>query len=205
MARLSNGVKIMKKNETIIKKGIDVALSAAMLALLSPIMLITALLIKLDSDGPVFFVQERVGKDKKLFNLYKFRTMKLGAEKEGLGYDVEENDSRITFIGNFLRRWCLDEVPQLFNVLKGNMSIVGPRPTLKYQVDNYTDADARRLEVKPGMTGLAQVRGRNLLSWSEKIKYDVEYIDNYSTGLDFKIMLETVGLIIKSEGVYKNK
>lgn len=195
----------MNKNETITKRGMDVVLSAAMLALLSPIMLITALLIKLDSNGPVLYIQERVGKDKKLFNLYKFRTMKLGAEKEGLGYDVQENDSRITFIGNFLRRWCLDEVPQLFNVLKGDMSMVGPRPTLKYQVDNYNANQIRRLEVKPGMTGLAQVNGRNLLSWPEKIKYDVEYIDNYSLWSDFKIMLATFGLIIKSEGVYKKK
>lgn len=192
----------MNKKQNIIKRGIDIILSAGGTLLFSPVMLITALLIKLDSDGPVFFVQERVGKDKKSFNLYKFRTMNVGAEKEGLGFDVEENDSRITSIGNFLRRWCLDELPQLFNVLKGDMSIVGPRPTLKYQVDNYTDADARRLEIKPGMTGLAQIRGRNLLTWPEKIKYDVEYIDNYSTGLDFKIILETFGVIAKTKGIY---
>jgi len=195
----------MNKKQSIIKRGIDIVLSAGGAILFSPVMLITALLIKLDSNGPVFFTQERVGRDKKPFKLYKFRTMKVGAEKEGLGFDVEENDSRITLIGNFLRRWCIDELPQLFNVLKGEMSIVGPRPTLKYQVDNYTDADARRLEVKPGMTGLAQVRGRNALTWPEKIKYDVEYIDNYSTGLDFKIMFETVGLVAKAKGIYGSR
>jgi len=195
----------MNKKQSIIKRGIDIVLSAGGAILFSPVMLITALLIKLDSNGPVFFTQERVGRDKKPFKLYKFRTMKVGAEKEGLGFDVEENDSRIPLIGNFLRRWCIDELPQLFNVLKGEMSIVGPRPTLKYQVDNYTDADARRLEVKPGMTGLAQVRGRNALTWPEKIKYDVEYIDNYSTGLDFKIMFETVGLVAKAKGIYGSR
>lgn len=194
----------MKKYEENIKRGIDIILSSGLSVLFTPVMLIIALLIKLDSDGPVFYMQERVGKNKKLFNLYKFRTMKTGAEKEGLGFDVVKDDSRITFAGKFLRRWSLDEIPQLINVLKGDMSIVGPRPTLKYQVDNYTAQEAKRLEVKPGMTGLAQVKGRNSLSWPEKIKYDIEYIDNYSFGLDFKIMLATFGLLVKSEGVYKN-
>lgn len=192
----------MNKVNLFFKRLIDIVLSLILIVLLFPLFLIIAVLIKTDSKGPVFYVQKRVGKDKKLFDFYKLRTMVPGAEKMGLGYDVTEKDPRITKFGLFLRRWCIDEVPQLFNVLKGDMSLVGPRPTLKYQVDAYMPFQARRLEVKPGMTGLAQVRGRNALTWDEKIKYDVEYIDNYSPWLDIKIMLATFGLLAKAEGVY---
>ncbi len=192
----------IKGLQAFVKRLIDVVLSLFLLLLLWPLFVLVALLIKLDSKGPVLFVQERVGKDGKLFKILKFRTMEVGAEKKGLGYEVVEDDPRITRVGKFLRRWSIDEFPQLINVLKGDMSLVGPRPTLKYQVDQYDSFQKRRLEVKPGMTGLATVKGRNLLSWNERIKYDVWYIDNYSLWLDFKIMLETIGVVLGGEGVY---
>ena len=173
------------------------------LILLSPLFLILALLIKLDSPGPVFFLYERIGKDGKSFKPFKFRTMVEGAIEKGLGYNVAQDDPRITKIGKFLRKWGIDELPQLINVLKGEMSLVGPRPTFRYQVERYDDFQRKRLLVKPGITGWALIHGRNLLSWEERIKYDVWYVENWSLWLDFKILLETLNLIfIKREGIY---
>lgn len=192
----------MTRFEKIIKRIIDVAGATIVLIITSPILLIAAVAVKLDSPGSVFFIQQRAGRDGELFNIYKFRTMETGAEKKGLKYEVVEDDPRITRVGKFLRRWSIDELPQLFNVLKGEMSLVGPRPTLKYQVDQYDDFQKRRLEVKPGMTGLATVRGRNLISWNERIKHDVWYVDNYSLALDFKIILQTFKVVLKGEGIY---
>lgn len=177
-------------------------MSFFILLCISPVLIVAAIAVKLESPGPVFFLQERVGKDGKVFTIYKFRTMVVNAEKKGLGYELVAGDERITRSGEFLRRWSIDEFPQLINVLKGDMSLVGPRPTLKYQVEQYDDFQKRRLEVKPGMTGLATVRGRNLLSWNERIEYDVRYIDNYTLGLDFKIMWETFSAIYRGTGVY---
>ncbi|MCE1248897.1 MAG: sugar transferase [Firmicutes bacterium] len=184
------------------KRLIDIVLSLIILFIISPLLIACAIAVKLESKGPIFFLQERVGKDGRLFNIYKFRTMIVDAVKKGLGYEILEGDDRITKSGNFLRRWSIDEFPQLLNVLKGEMSLVGPRPTLKYQVDQYDDFQRRRLEVQPGMTGLATVRGRNLLSWNERIEYDVWYVDNYSLILDFKIIYETFGTILRGTGVY---
>lgn len=184
------------------KRVMDLTLVFIGLIITAPIMVITALSIKLESKGPVFFIQERVGKDEKLFWIYKFRTMVDGAEKIGSGYELVKGDPRVTKLGFFLRRWCIDEIPQLFNVLKGEMSCIGPRPTLKYQVDQYNDFERRRLEVKPGMTGLATVKGRNSLSWPERIKWDVWYVDNYSLWLDLKIILLTFKLLTRSDVVY---
>src|SRR5699024_2740190 len=133
------------------------------------------LLIKLDDGGPAIFKQQRGGYKQKHFNIYKFRTMVVNAEKIGLGYKTEKNDPRITKIGRFLRKYSLDELPQLFNVLKGDMSIVGPRPALTVQTDKYNEYQLKRLDVKPGITGWAQVNGRNSLSWDERIKWDIEY------------------------------
>jgi len=173
------------------------------LILLSPLFLIVAILIKLDSPGPVFFKYERIGKDGKPFSPFKFRTMKEGAIKEGLGFNVAQNDSRITRIGKFLRKWGIDELPQLINVLKGEMSLVGPRPTFRYQVEKYEDFQKKRLLMKPGITGWALICGRNLLSWEERIKYDVWYVENWSLWLDFKIILKTFYFIfIKQGGIY---
>ncbi len=186
-----------------IKRLFDFLASAIGIILLSPLLLIIAVWIKLDSKGPVLFKQERVGKDNKLFNILKFRTMVVDAEKSG--FYTAENDSRITRPGNLLRKTSLDEIPQLFNIFKGEMSIIGPRPTLKYQVDEYTDFQKRRLEGLPGVTGWAQVNGRNSLSWPERITLDVWYVDNFSLFLDAKILYKTVFVWLRGEGVYAEK
>lgn len=185
------------------KRIFDFIASAIGIILLSPLLLIIAIWIKLDSKGPVLFKQERVGKNNNLFNILKFRTMVVDAEKSG--FYTSENDSRITRPGNLLRKTSLDEIPQLFNIFKGEMSIIGPRPTLKYQVDEYTDFQKRRLEVLPGVTGWAQVNGRNSLSWPERIKFDVWYVDNFSLFLDAKILYKTVFVWLRGEGVYAEK
>lgn len=157
--------------QSALKRLIDLVSSLIGLLILTFPFLIIALAIKLDSQGPVFFRQERVGKDGKTFKPWKFRTMVKDAVEKGLGYNVAENDPRITKVGRFLRNWGLDELPQLINVLKGEMSIVGPRPTLEYQVEQYDDFQLKRLKVKPGITSWALIHGRNLLSWGEGIKY----------------------------------
>ena len=185
------------------KRFFDFLASTIGIILLSPLLIIIAIWIKLDSKGSILFKQERVGKNNKLFNILKFRTMVVNAEKSG--FYTAENDSRITRSGNFLRKTSLDEIPQLFNIFKGEMSIIGPRPTLKYQVDKYTDFQKRRLEVLPGVTGWAQVNGRNSLSWPERIKLDVWYVDNFSLLLDVKILYKTVFVWLRGEGVYAEK
>jgi len=184
------------------KRSIDIVLSVIILLLISPLLIISAIAVKLTSPGPILYLQKRVGRNGKLFTIYKFRTMVKDAHKKGLGYELVEGDARITKVGLFLRRWSIDEFPQLINVLKGDMSLVGPRPTLEYQVKQYDDFQRRRLEVRPGMTGLATVSGRNLLSWNERIELDVWYVDNYSLTLDFKIILATFRTILTGEGVY---
>lgn len=185
------------------KRVLDVFISFVSLVPLAIPFAVIAVAIKLDSEGPVFFRQERVGKDGKLFKTWKFRTMIEGAVNKGLRYNVAEDDPRITRVGQFLREWSLDELPQLMNVLKGEVSIVGPRPTLKYQVNRYNDFQRRRLLAKPGITGWAVIHGRNLLSWEERITYDVWYVDHWSLGLDLWIMLKTLWIVlITREGVY---
>jgi len=186
--------------QALVKRVFDILWSAGSILILSPIIIGVILAIKISSPGPLFFYQKRVGKDNQDFDMMKFRTMVVGAEK--MGIQVGETDNRITGVGKFLRRFCLDELPQLFNVFGGNMSIVGPRPTLRYQVDKYTPEQMRRLLVKPGMTGLAQVKGRNQIPWEQRIKYDIAYIDRYSFWLDLDIIAQTFGLIAGGEGVY---
>ena len=186
-----------------LKRQIDIWLSLIGLILLAVPFGIIAIAIKLDSKGSVFFGQGRVSKDGQLFKTWKFRTMVEGAVNKGLGYNVAKNDTRITKVGRILRNCGLDELPQLLNVLKGEMSVVGPRPTLKYQVDQYNDFQRKRLLIRPGITGWALIHGRNLLSWEKRIKYDVWYVENQSLWLDFKIMLKTISVVlIKREGVY---
>ena len=195
-----------KQIQKIIKRLIDFVLGLVGLIIFSPLFLVVAVLIKIDSRGPIFFRYERVGKDGRLFFPFKFITMKEGAIKEGLGYNVAEDDERVTKIGKFLRKWGIDELPQLINVLRGEMSLVGPRPTFRYQVGKYNEFQRKRLLVKPGITGWALIHGRNLLSWEERIKYDVWYVENWSLWLDFKILFKTLDLIfIKREGVYGGK
>jgi len=187
---------------SIFKEAFDRAIAIIALIILSPLFIIISVLIKLDSRGPVFFVQERAGVKGKLFNSIKFRTMMHKAAECGLGLNVKDGDERITRVGRFLRAWSLDELPQLINVLKGDMSIVGPRPTLQYQVELYNDFQRKRLLVKPGITGWAQVNGRNAISWEQRIKLDVWYVENCSLWLEFKIILKTIKVVIKKEGLY---
>jgi undecaprenyl phosphate N,N'-diacetylbacillosamine 1-phosphate transferase len=189
-----------------IKRAADVLLSGVAMAASFPLWLAIAILVKVESKGPVFFVQKRVGKDGKRFRAYKFRTMIEGAANQGAGHLIEgEDDPRITRVGRFLRSWGLDELPQFINILKGDMSVVGPRPTLPYQVEQYDDFQRRRLEVRPGVTGWAQIHGRNLLSWPERIEYDVWYVDNWSLALDAEIILKTPSVLLRREGLYADK
>ncbi|MBI3337216.1 MAG: sugar transferase [Candidatus Staskawiczbacteria bacterium] len=187
----------------IFKRICDFLFAFIALILLLPFFLIIAILIKADSRGPVFFKYERIGKNGKPFYPFKFRTMVQGAINKGLGYTVADNDERITKLGMFLRKWGIDEFPQLINVLKGEMSLVGPRPTLRYQVESYNDFEKKRLLVLPGLAGWALIHGRNSLSWKERIEYDIWYVEHWSLWLDAKIIFKTFYLIfIKQEGVY---
>jgi lipopolysaccharide/colanic/teichoic acid biosynthesis glycosyltransferase len=174
-----------------VNRAADVAVAGLGLALAGPFLAAAALAIKLDDGGPVLFRQTRVGKDGKDFELVKLRSMSVGAEHLGAGFAVDQGDARITRVGRVLRRLSVDELPQLWNVLRGDMSVIGPRPTLRYQVDRYTDRQRRRLEVRPGLTGLAQVNGRATLAWDDRIELDVWYVDNRSPLVDLKILLRT--------------
>jgi len=174
-----------------LNRSLDVALAGAGLAVASPLLLAAALAIKLEDGGPVLYRQTRVGKDGVDFELLKLRTMVVGAESQGAGYAVNEGDARITKVGAFLRRTSLDELPQLLNVLRGEMSLIGPRPTLRYQVERYTERQRKRLEVRPGLTGWAQIHGRAALPWEERIELDVWYVEHRSPLVDLKILLRT--------------
>ena len=162
---------------------------------------VAALAIKLDDGGPVFYRQRRVGKGGVEFELLKLRTMVVGAEQLGAGYAVDRGDSRITRAGRILRRLSLDELPQLWNVLRGDMSLIGPRPTLSYQVEQYTERQRRRLEVRPGLTGWAQVNGRTKLPWDERIELDVWYVEHRSPWVDLKVLARTPFALFR--GTYK--
>ena len=187
----------------ILKRLFDFLASLTGLVILIPIFLIIAAAIKIDSPGPVFYRQERVGRGGRLFHICKFRTMVLNAEKKGAGVFVEKDDPRITRVGKILRHLSLDELPQLINILTGNMSLVGPRPTLAYQVEKYSQKQKQRLTVKPGVTGWAQVHGRSALTWPERIELDLWYIDNWSLLLDIKILLKTLGVVLGKKNLYK--
>ncbi len=180
------------------KRLIDFLIAFTALALLSPIFLWVAHKVRKNIGSPIFFLQERPGKDAKIFKMIKFRSMLNAIDKEG---NPLPDDQRITPFGHKLRSTSLDEMPQLINVLKGDMSIVGPRPQMKEFLEHYTPHQMRRHEVKPGMTGLAQVNGRNHLSWEEKFELDVKYVEQQSLWLDFKIMFKTVKVMLKKEGI----
>jgi len=192
----------MRKLQLAIKYMIDLCAAAAGLILCSPVMLVIAIAIKLTGKGPIFFRQDRLGKDARIFRLYKFRTMIPNAINIGAGLATHEKDPRITPVGAFLRKSSLDELPQLINVLKGNISLVGPRPTLPEQLEYYGPFEKRRLEMRPGITGLATIRGRASIPWSKRIEYDVQYVDNFNLGLDLKIMLKTIVVVIRRQGTY---
>jgi lipopolysaccharide/colanic/teichoic acid biosynthesis glycosyltransferase len=170
---------------------LDVAGAGVGLALASPLLAVAGLAIKLGDGGPILYRQQRVGRDGREFELLKLRTMDVGAEHSGAGFALNEGDPRITGVGRVLRRLSLDEVPQLWNVVRGDMSLIGPRPTLAYQVERYTPRQRRRLEVKPGITGWAQIHGRARLPWDERIELDVWYVENRSPLVDLKIMART--------------
>ena len=172
-------------------RAFDVAIAGVGLVLTSPLVGLAALATKLEDRGPILYRQTRVGKDGEDFELLKLRTMVVGAERIGKGFAVDQGDPRITRTGRLLRRTSIDELPQLWNVLRGDMSVIGPRPTLRYQVEQYDDRQRRRLEVKPGLTGWAQVRGRAALPWSERIELDVWYVDHRSPRLDLQILAKT--------------
>jgi lipopolysaccharide/colanic/teichoic acid biosynthesis glycosyltransferase len=174
-----------------VNRAADIALAGVGLALATPVLAVAALAIKLEDGGPVLFRQTRVGRDGEDFELLKLRSMTVGAEHTGAGFAVDRGDARITRVGRVLRRTSVDELPQLWNVLRGDMSVIGPRPTLRYQVDRYTDDQRRRLEIRPGLTGWAQVQGRATLAWAERIELDVWYVDHRSPSLDLKILLRT--------------
>jgi lipopolysaccharide/colanic/teichoic acid biosynthesis glycosyltransferase len=169
----------------------DVAIAAVSLIVLSPLLLVAAIAIKLESRGPVLYRQRRVGRDGRIFELYKLRTMRQGADPVGVGTAVTAGDPRVTRVGRFLRRYSLDELPNLFNVLRGEMRIVGPRATLPAQVELYTPRQLRRLDLRPGVTGWAQIHGRAGIPWEERIELDVWYVEHRSLLLDLKILART--------------
>ena len=173
------------------RRAFDVVGAAFGLVLASPFLLLAAVAVKLEDRGPVLYRQLRVGKDSSDFELLKLRTMVVGAEQLGAGYAVNRGDARITKVGRVLRRTSIDELPQLWNVVRGEMSLIGPRPTLRCQVERYTPRQARRLEVKPGITGWAQVHGRASLPWDERIELDVWYVEHRSARVDLAIILRT--------------
>ena len=183
-------------------RALDAVLAAALLVITSPLLALAALAIKLESRGPVFYRQLRVGRHGEPFELWKLRTMVSGAESMGAGIYVIEGDTRITRVGRLLRRFSLDELPNLVNVLKGEMAIVGPRPTVQEQVDRYTDRQRRRLEVKPGITGWAQINGRTSLPWPERIELDVWYVEHRSLRLDLRILRRTARMLATGHGLY---
>ena len=182
---------------------LDVLLAALGLAVSSPVLLASIVAIRVESKGSPIYRQMRVGKDGEPFEMLKLRTMVSGAEAMGEGMAVNYGDARITRVGAFLRRFSLDELPNLVNVLRGDMSIVGPRPTIKVQVDQYTERQRRRLEVKPGITGWAQVNGRASLPWPERIELDIWYVEHRSLALDLRILARTVRMLVTGHGLYK--
>ena len=184
-------------------RALDVVGASLGLALASPFLAAGALAIKLADGGPVVYRQRRVGKDGREFELLKLRTMVVGAEQQGAGWAVNRGDPRITRAGRLLRRLSLDEVPQLWNVVRGEMSLIGPRPTLAYQVAEYTPRQRKRLDVKPGITGWAQIHGRASLPWEERIELDVWYVENRSPAVDLKILLRTPRALFG--GTYKGE
>lgn len=183
---------------TVIKRLLDFILSLIGLIVLSPILIIVAILVRVKLGGPVLFTQNRVGKNSEIFKLYKFRTMTSEVDSEG---KLLPDEVRLTKFGKTLRSTSLDELPELWNIIKGDMSIVGPRPLLVSYIPLYSEFQARRHEVRPGLTGLAQVNGRNAISWPKRFEFDVEYVDKVSFLLDVKILIQTVGKVFKKEGI----
>lgn len=188
-----------------IKRIFDVTVSLAVLILLSPLWIIVAALIKATSKGPVFFLQGRPGYKKKIFKIYKFRTMRMGSEKMVKGQEVMKDDPRVTAIGRILRRTKIDELPQVLNVLKRDMSLIGPRPERVASLADYDDEISKRLDMLPGITGLAQVNGNIYLTLQDRYKLDVYYVEHFSLWLDIKILFKTVGVVLFGEEKFKKE
>lgn len=187
-----------REQQLALKRALDVVGAATGLALTAPAMVAAAAAIRASMGGPVFFRQQRPGLGGRPFHVYKFRTMSDARDAQGR---LKPDEERLTAVGRFIRATSLDELPQLLNVLKGEMSLVGPRPLLMQYLGRYSARQARRHDVKPGITGLAQVRGRNTLSWEEKFEYDVQYVEQWSLGLDVRILVETILKVLKREGI----
>jgi lipopolysaccharide/colanic/teichoic acid biosynthesis glycosyltransferase len=185
-----------------VKYAVDFLFGILAVLVTSPLLAVVALLIRTDSRGSVFYRQARVGRDGLVFRIFKFRTMVEGAEHIGLGREVAKDDERITRVGKWLRTTSIDEIPQVINVVLGQMSLIGPRPGTPRHAEMYTDRQRRRLEVKPGITGWAQVNGRNSLSWEDRIELDIWYIDHWSPWLDLRILARTPLALLQSEGLY---
>jgi lipopolysaccharide/colanic/teichoic acid biosynthesis glycosyltransferase len=188
-----------------VRRAIDIAVSATALLLTAPLVAIAMLAIRLESAGKAIYRQRRVGMNGREFDVLKLRTMVSGAERRGAGLAIDANDARITRVGAFLRRTSLDELPNLLNVLRGEMSLIGPRPTLPHQVAQYTERQRGRLAIRPGITGWAQVNGRAALPWSERIELDLHYIEHRSWRLDVEILRRTPALVLGGSGLYKGE
>jgi lipopolysaccharide/colanic/teichoic acid biosynthesis glycosyltransferase len=189
----------------LVRRALDLVIAGSVSILTAPLVAVLALMVRLESHGHPLYTQARVGKDGELFEIYKLRTMVHGAEFTGAGLAIQEGDDRITRIGRFLRRYSLDELPNLWNVLRGEMSIIGPRPTLQVQVDQYSERERGRLSVKPGITGWAQVNGRASLPWSERIELDLWYVEHRTLALDLEILARTVRMVATGQGLYKGE
>jgi lipopolysaccharide/colanic/teichoic acid biosynthesis glycosyltransferase len=188
-----------------VKRALDLMLASLGLLVGGPVMLVAMAAIRIETRGRPIYRQRRVGRDGAPFDVYKLRTMVHGAEHMGAGMAVNEGDPRITRVGALLRRASLDELPNLLNVLRGEMSIVGPRPTIPVQVEQYTERQRERLRVKPGITGWAQVNGRASLPWSERIELDLWYVEHQSLLLDLRILARTAGILLRGQGLYKGE
>ncbi|MGZ4184603.1 MAG: sugar transferase [Solirubrobacteraceae bacterium] len=195
----------MNAVDALVRRSLDLVIAGVVSALTAPLVALLALAVRLESPGHPLYTQTRVGKDGELFEIYKLRTMVHGAEFTGAGLAIQEGDDRITRIGKFLRRYSLDELPNLWNVLRGEMSIIGPRPTLQVQVDQYTERERGRLAVKPGITGWAQVNGRASLPWPERIELDLWYVEHRTLALDLEILARTVRMVVTGHGLYKGE
>jgi lipopolysaccharide/colanic/teichoic acid biosynthesis glycosyltransferase len=187
----------------VIRRAVDIVVSATGLLVTSPLLALSVLAVRAETRGPVIYRQRRSGLNGREFDVLKLRTMVQGAEHIGAGLAIDENDARITRVGAFLRRTSLDELPNLVNVLRGEMSLIGPRPTLPVQVEQYTERQRGRLAIKPGITGWAQVNGRASLPWAERIELDLFYIEHRSPALDAQILWRTFAIVLGGSGVYK--
>jgi lipopolysaccharide/colanic/teichoic acid biosynthesis glycosyltransferase len=186
-----------------LQRALDLAIALPATIVTAPVVAGLALAIRLESPGHPIYTQTRAGRDGRRFQIYKLRTMVTGAEFTGARLAIQEGDDRITRVGKFLRRYSLDELPNLWNVVRGEMSIVGPRPTLPVQVEQYSERQRRRLAVKPGLTGWAQINGRASLPWTERIELDLWYVEHRTLALDLRIIVRTLGMVLSGQGLYK--